>query len=117
MIVEYKTILRGTYKKIGEKPIGYNDVWSPNTTKYKIMGYRNRCDEMKLLIDEVYGVTPYPVEKFIEIDIQDRAFCMDIKCCPFCGKRIKFEEVEKVKLNRVEKEIKRVEIDYIEELV
>jgi len=114
MLVKYKTILYGekpAYKDIDEK-----DVFKPNKAeKYKVISCDFCCDTMKEYIkgngDWYFCDWDFPKPSYF-VSIPNgygNSYHREVTYCLFCGKKVGYKEVEKVRLKKIEG------IDYIEE--
>ena len=112
MLVKYKTILAGELK------LSWNE-FKNGVYKYEIDDYDYCCEEMEELLGKVYSKE---IGKDIDnniifcIEYADNYYCsIKMRYCPFCGKKIRYQEIKRVTLKKVEKTIEKKSIDYIEE--
>lgn len=117
MLVKYKTIL------CGDKLAPIWREQNPNCVyECKVVDIDYCCELMKDAVENKNIVYFEDNDKskmsaFVQyLEYGDYESC-EIYYCPFCGKKINFKEVERVRLNAVEKEIKKIEVDYIEEKI
>jgi len=115
MLVKYKTIL------YGDKPayrdfISNKDVFDPEkVAKYKVISHDFCCDEMKDCIRGGYPlcfsdyVFPEPCYNVYVPDGYGESDDIEVKYCPFCGEKIEYEEVEKIRYKKIKS------FDYVEE--
>ena len=112
MLVKYKTILAGELKTLWHE-------FKNGVYKYEIDDYDYCCEEIEKLLGDVYSKE---IKEDINhniifcIEYSDNYYCsLKIRYCPFCGKKIRYQEIKKVTLKKVEKIIEKKSIDYIEE--
>jgi len=116
MLVKYKTIIYGD-KPAYKDFIKNKDVFDPEkVAKYKVVSCDFCCYEMEHYIEgsPFYfsgSIIPEPCYFVCISDKYGDGSSEEIKYCPFCGAKIEYEEIEKIKYKKIKS------IDYIEEVI
>lgn len=115
MLVKYKTILYGdkpAYKDFIRK----KDIFKPNeVAEYKAISHDFCCEEMEHCIrgGSPLSFSDYNIpELYYNVYIPDKygdGDNLEVKYCPFCGEKIKYEEVERSRYKKIKS------FDYVEE--
>jgi len=114
MLVKYKTILYGD--KPVCKDLNGKDVFDPEkVAKYKVIKCDFCCEEMECCIQGGStlwfsdNVIPNPYYNVYIPDKYGDGDDEEVKYCPFCGEKIEYEEVEKIRYKKIKS------FDYVEE--